>query len=344
MQALILAGGEGQRLRPLTTYTPKPIIPLVNRPFLLYQIELLKRAGIKDITLALSYQPNKIADSFGDGEGYGVNIRYAVEATMLGTAGAYKNSQAHLQQTTVVLNGDIFTDVNLTEVVTYHRERQAAATIVLTPVANPAAYGVVETDEEGGVQRFLEKPKPQESASHTINAGVYVLEPRLLNRIPAGERYTFEYHLFPALLAAGEPVYAYTWNGYWLEMAAPQLYLQLNLDLINKRVKSVKVERVKLSWPHKEEERPRVDALSVVDPSCTIKPGVEIINSVIGPNCVLEERARIENSVLLASARISKAAEISGAVLGKSVIIGRNAKVAKAFLGDKSSLTDYTII
>lgn len=344
MQALILAGGEGQRLRPLTTYIPKPIIPLVNRPFLLYQLELLKRAGIKDITLALSYQPNKIADIFGNGEEHSVNIRYAVEATLLGTAGAYKNSQAHLRQTTVVCNGDIFTDVDLSEVIAYHRDHQAAATIVLTSVENPVSYGVVETEADGRVRRFLEKPKPEEITVNTINAGVYVLEPRLLERIPAGERYTFEYHLFPALLAAGEPVYGYLSPSYWLELAAPQRYLQLNLDLINKRVKSVKVERAKLSWPNKEDERPRLDALSVIDPSCTIKTGVEIINSVIGPNCVLEERARIENSVLLASARVGKAAEIGNSVLGKSVIVGRAARVTHAFLGDKSSLTDYTII
>lgn len=343
MQALILAGGEGTRLRPLTIYTPKPVVPIVNRPFLFYQLDLLKHAQVHDVTLALSYQPNKIADLLGNGLEQGMTIRYAVETTSLGTAGAYKNSQEHLTQTTVVFNGDIFTDINLADVIAFHREKQAAATIVLTTVVQPEAYGVVESDETGRVLRFREKPSPDEITTNTINAGIYVLEPHLLDRIPAGEKFTFEYHLFPALLAANEPFYAYVWPGYWSEIGTPQRYLQANLDVLNERIQTLKPERKPLNLPTGESESVRIDQRSVVDPSCLIKPGVEIINSVVGPNCVLEERARIEHSVLLASARVGKSAEITGSVIGKSAIIGRNAKVADAILGDKSSLTDYTI-
>jgi NDP-sugar pyrophosphorylase family protein len=343
MQALILAGGKGTRLRPLTIHTPKPVVPIVNRPFLIYQIELLKRAGVKDITLSLSYQPGKIEDIFGDGSEYGVRIRYAVEASPLGTAGAFKNAESYITGPTVVFNGDIFTDLNLAEVIAQHRERQAAATIVLAPVENPSAYGLVETETDGRVRRFLEKPKPEEITCNTINAGVYVLEKRILNYIPAGETFSFEYQLFPAILAAGESFYAEVWNGYWLDIGTPARYLQAHDDLLNRRIKSFRVERPQFAKINGDGEV-RVDALSVIDPSCTLKPGVEIVNSVLGPNCVIEERARIENSVLWSGARVGQAAVIRRSLVGKSGIIGRNAVVEGAVLGDKTSLTDYTIV
>jgi len=348
MQALILAGGEGTRLRPLTIYTPKPVVPIVNRPFLYYQLELLRRAGVKEVTLSLSYQPNKIADIFGDGD-KDLKIYYTVEASPLGTAGAYKNAQEHLTETTVVFNGDVLTDINIADVIAYHREKNAAATIVLTPVENPSAYGLVETEADGRVRRFLEKPKPEEITCNTINAGIYVLEPHILNYIPSGDKFSFEYQLFPALLANNEPFYAYTMSDYWLDIGTPQRYLQANDDLINGRIKSFDVERKPIATsgtsPLTPEAEPaKVDARSVVDSSCSIKPGVEITNSVLGANCVVEERAKIENSVVLAGARIGKAAEVRNSIIGKSAIIGRNSKVEGATLGDKSSLTDYTII
>ena len=344
MQALILAGGEGTRLRPLTIHTPKPIVPLANRPFLFYQIALLKRAGITDITLSLSYQPNKIEGVFGDGEELGLRIRYVVEATPMGTAGAYKYSQERLNQTTIVFNGDILTDINIAELVARHREKKAAATIALAPVENPSAYGLVETDSDGRVRRFVEKPKSEEITCNTINAGIYVLEPGVFKYIPAGEKFSFEYQLFPALLAANEQFYAYTWPGYWIDIGAPHRYLQANQDLINGRLKSFDVVRSPLMLNDADAATIKIDARSVIDPTCSIKTGVEIINSVIGPNCIIEERARIENSVLLAGARVGKAAEITDSVTGISCLIGRNAKVTNATLGDKSSLTDYTIV
>ncbi len=344
MQALILAGGEGTRLRPLTIHTPKPVVPIVNRPFLFYQIEILKRAGIRDITLSLSYQPNKIADIFGDGDELGLTIRYTVEASPLGTAGAYKNAQEQLTNTAVVFNGDILTDIDIAKVIERHRERKAAATIVLVPVENPSAYGLVETEADGRVRRFLEKPKPEEITCNTINAGVYILEPHVLDYIPANEKYSFEYQLFPALLANKEPFYADTWDGYWLDIGTPQRYHQANIDVINGRVHFFDLARPQMRAASGEGEAPKFDALSVVDKTCSIKPGAEIINSVLGPNCIVEERARIENSVLLAGVRVGKLTEVRNSILGKSSLIGRNAKVEGAVLGDKTSLTDYSIV
>lgn len=317
---------------------------LANRPFLYYQIELLKRAGIQDITLSLSYQPNKIASVFGDGEELGLRIRYVVEATPMGTAGAYKYSQERLDQTTIVFNGDILTDIDIAEILAYHREKKAVATIALAVVENPSAYGLVETDSDGRVRRFVEKPKPEEITCNTINAGIYVLEPEVLNHIPAGEKFSFEYQLFPALLKAKERLYAHAWPGYWIDIGAPQRYLQANKDLINGRLKFFDVTRLAPILNETEAATIKIDGRSVIDSTCSLKSGVEIINSVLGPNCIIEERARIESSVLLAGARVGKGAEISESVIGKSCLIGRNAKVANATLGDKSSLTDYSTV
>lgn len=342
MQALILAGGKGTRLRPLTIHTPKPVVPIVNRPFLNYQIDLLKRAGVKDITLSLSYQPGKIEELFADGQDYGVRIHYAVEATPLGTGGAYKNAQAYLKETAIVFNGDVLTDMDLARIVAFHKEKKAAATLVLVPVSDVSAYGVVETDEDGRVRRFLEKPKPGETHCNTINAGCYILEPSILDYVPEGETYSFEYQVFPQILAAGERIYSYVWNDYWLDIGTPERYLQAHYDLINDKLPTHPVYRYKAVTGSQAEAR--IDDVSVIDPTCVIKPGAEIINSVLGPNCIVEEKARIENSVLWAASRIGKEAVVTGSVIGKSGIVGRNSTVNNTFLGDKSSLTDYTLI
>src|SRR5207237_6474984 len=170
MQALILAGGKGTRLRPLTVYTPKPIVPICNRPFLLYQIDTLRRAGVTDITLSLSYQPEKIEQQLSDGSEFGVKLKYTVEPQPMGTAGAYKFAEDLIREPTVVFNGDIVTDLDLKAVIRQHNERKAAATIVLAPVENPSSYGVVETETDGRVRRFLEKPKPEETTCRNITA------------------------------------------------------------------------------------------------------------------------------------------------------------------------------
>src|SRR3984893_18000698 len=219
MQALILAGGKGTRLRQLTVYTPKPIVPICNRPFLLYQIDTLRRAGITDITLSLSYQPNKIEQLLGDGSDHGVALKYTVEPQPMGTAGAYKFAEELIREPTVVLNGDILTDLDLKAVIREHDERNAAATIVLAPVSNPTAYGLVETETDGRVRRFLEKPKAEEITVNTINAGTYLLHPSMLDLIPPGENYSFEYGLFPSLLARGEPFFAHIpQRTYWMDI------------------------------------------------------------------------------------------------------------------------------
>lgn len=341
MQALILAGGKGTRLRPLTMHTPKPIVPIANQPFLLYQLELLKRADVRDVILSLSYQPHKIEDRLGDGSDYHVRIGYTVEASPLGTAGAYRNAAALIQETTVVFNGDVLTDIDLEEVIRFHRRRESVATIVLTPVPNPTAYGLVETDDEGRVRRFLEKPSPEEVTCDTINAGIYILEPHVLDYVPEGEPFMFEYGVFPQLLERGEPFYGFTWRGYWRDIGTPASYLQANLDVLANRVSLL--DRPYYNRGEKFDDTVEIDSVSVVDDSSTMKAGVRIINSVVGRNCYIEERVRIENSVVRGATRIGSGATVRGAVVGRGCHIGRSVTVEdNAVLGDKSVLTDYS--
>jgi NDP-sugar pyrophosphorylase family protein len=242
----------------------------------------------------------------------------------------------------VVFNGDILTDLDLENVIKQHQERKATATIVLTPVENPSAYGLVETEADGRVRRFLEKPKASEISVNTINAGTYVLEPKVLDFIPPGENYSFEYGLFPGLLTRGEPFYAHIPQfSYWLDIGTPARYLQAHLDLLANRVTS-------FSLPHGRGNfdaatAAQIDELSMIGDDCVIKPGVEIINSVIGPGCYVEEKARIVDSVLWSHNRVGTGAEISHAIIGRGCHIGRSSSVqAGAVLGDKTSLTDYT--
>lgn len=345
MQALILAGGKGTRLRPLTVNTPKPIVPIANRPFLLYQIETLKRAAITDITLSLNYQPQKIEQLLGDGSDYGVKLKYTVEPNPMGTAGAYKYAEDQIRDTTVVFNGDILTDLDLTKVIEEHRSRNATATIVLTPVEDVSAYGVVETEKDGKVLRFLEKPNPDETTANTINAGTYILEPKVLDFIPSGENYSFEYGVFPDLLKRQENFFAHVPDlSYWIDLGTPERYLQAHHDLINNRVGRITFndEQQKNKAEHLETT---IDRHSIIGDGCVIKPGAEIINSTIGESCHIDEKARIVDSVIHAHTRIGASAQIEHSIIGRSCHIGANSVVHHgAVLGDKTTLTDYTII
>jgi len=342
MQALILAGGKGTRLRPLTVYTPKPIVPICNRPFLLYQIDTLRRAGVTDITLSLSYQPEKIEQQLGDGSNFGVKLKYTVEPQPMGTAGAYKFAEDLIREPTVVFNGDVLTDLDLKVMIRQHQQRGATASIFLIPVEDASMYGVVETDEEGRVHRFVEKPKPGETDCRNINAGAYVLEPKVLDLIPKGENYSFEYALFPKLLEQGEPFFAHIPpRTYWLDIGTPARYLQAHHDMLANRVTRFHLKDRRGNFDSATHSQ--IDDLSIIADDCTLKPGVEIVNSVLGPGCYIEERARIENSVLWSHTRVGTAAEVRGALIGRGCHIGRSAFVGPGcVLGDKTSLSDYT--
>src|SRR5437588_512628 len=344
MKGLILAGGKGTRLRPLTTNTPKPVVPVANSPFLLYQIDLLRDAGIREIILSLSYQPRKIEDLLKDGSDYGVWIRYAVEGTPLGTGGAFKNAEEHIDSTSVVFNGDVLTSIDLAAVIAHHREKRAVANIVSTPVDNPSAYGLVETNPEGWIQRFIEKPGPDEITCNTINAGIYVLEPSVLKYMPKGEPYSFERGLFPTLLEHKEPVMSFVVDKYWIDIGTPQKYLEVHQDILSQKFVSPRVAKSALDRGTLPAGAV-VDDKSIIDHDVTIREGVRIENSVIGKNCKIDGGAHIVDSVIWSGNTIDADARISGSLIGKGCYIGRSATLRPGVvLGDKTVITDFSTL
>src|SRR5437016_8774517 len=234
MKAILLAGGKGTRLRPLTIHTPKPIVPIFNRPFLHYQLDLLKQVSeIDEVILSLNYQPRRIEEIFGDGGDSGLGIKYVVEPAPLGTAGAVRYAGDQLRESVVVFNGDVLTEVDLAAVIALHRDRRAKATIVLTPVDNPTAYGLVETDADSNIRRFLEKPSADEITCDTINAGIYVLEPDTFDRIPKDTPWSIERSFFPSLVERGETFVAYVYRGYWIDIGTAEKYRQVHRDIMD---------------------------------------------------------------------------------------------------------------
>jgi NDP-sugar pyrophosphorylase family protein len=315
---------------------------VANSPFLLYQIDLMRSAGIDEIILSLSYQPRKIEDLLKDGSDFGVWIRYAVEGTPLGTGGAFKNAEEHIDSTAVVFNGDVLTDIDLSAVISHHREKGAVATIVLTPVENPSAYGLVETTPDGWIQRFIEKPGPDEITCNTINAGIYVLEPSVLKYMPKNEPYSFERGLFPTLLEHKEPVLSFVFDKYWIDIGTPQKYLEVHQDILSRKFVSARVAKSGLdraSLP----AGATVDEKSIIDHGVTIREGVRIENSVIGKNCKIDPGAHIVDSVLWSGNTIDAEARINGSLIGKGCYVGRSAKLRPGVvLGDKTVITDFS--
>jgi NDP-sugar pyrophosphorylase family protein len=349
MKAIMLAGGKGTRLRPLTIHTPKPIVPIFERPFLHYQLDLLKQVPeIDEVVLSLNYQPRRIEEIFGDGGETGLGIRYVVEPAPLGTGGAVRYAGESLRESVVVFNGDVLTEVDLGAVIALHRERKAKATIVLTPVENPSAYGLVETDAQGNVSRFLEKPKADEITCDTINAGIYVLEPETFDRIPKDTPWSIERSFFPSLIERQETFVAYVYRGYWIDIGTPEKYMQVHRDVMDGRCRSMHITgTVGQPWIS---PKARIEAGAVVEGPCYVEEGAIVKAgarigpySVIGRQCHVEEHADIERSIVWANTRISQDAVVRRSILGRHCHIGRNVTIDRdAVLGDKSVVTDYT--
>jgi NDP-sugar pyrophosphorylase family protein len=349
MKAILLAGGKGTRLRPLTIHTPKPIVPIFERPFLHYQLDLLKHvAEIDQVVLSLNYQPRRIEEIFGDGGEAGLSIRYVVEPAPLGTAGAVRYAGDSLRESVVVFNGDVLTEVDLAAVIALHRERKAKATIVLTPVENPTAYGLVETDASGRVQRFLEKPTPDQITCDTINAGIYVLEPDTFDRIPVDTPWSIERSFFPSLIERAETFVAYVYRGYWIDIGTPEKYSQVHRDIMDGRFRAAPfADAPSTAWVAPDarvEDGVTLEAPCFVGEGAVIKTGARIgAYSVVGRHCHVEEHAVVERSILWANTRICQEAAVRRSILGRQCHIGRNATVEDGVvLGDKSVVTDFS--
>jgi NDP-sugar pyrophosphorylase family protein len=349
MKAVILVGGEGTRLRPLTLTVPKPVVPVVDRPFLRHQLDLLATVGVTEIVFSVAYQPQRIQAVFGDGASRGCRIHYAVEETPLGTGGAVKNAEAFLDETTIVFNGDVLTDVDLPAVVRGHRESGARATLVLTPVPNPAAYGLVETDAGGRVKSFIEKPTdPAQITCDTINAGIYVLETSALDLMPPAENHSIERAFFPTLLRRGDLVRGYIHRGYWIDIGTPEKYLQVHRDILRGRFPVVLEASARGGgWVHAEA---RVDEGATLERPFYIGPGCRVAATArVGPDAVLTRNvtvrmgAAVRDSVVWDSTMLAESSTVDGALLGARVRVGAFARVAPgAVLGEGSLVSDHS--
>jgi mannose-1-phosphate guanylyltransferase len=331
VKAIILVGGEGLRLRPLTCNLPKPMVPIVNRPFLEHMVEHIKRHHIDEIILAICYLPDRIQSHFGDGSSFGVKLSYAVEQTPLGTGGAVKNSERFLNDTFLVFNGDIFSDLDLTETVKFHRAHKAKVTIALTPVDDPTAYGVVELDSQNRVKGFIEKPSWDKVTSNLINAGIYVMEPEILELIPAGVHSMLERGLFPDLVKRGIPFYGYRSHAYWLDTGKPDDYLKLNHDLLMGKTVS------------------RLPGKAIADgvwleEGCEIHTSVKLVGPIVmGRGCIIKQYAEISGPTVLGSGCIAGQGCILGeAILWQNVKLGKNVIVRNSVVGNNSAIGDNT--
>jgi mannose-1-phosphate guanylyltransferase len=332
LKAVILIGGSGTRLQPLTYDTPKSMVPVLNKPFMEHTIAYLRQFGIEDIILTLNYLPGVVQDYFGDGRRFGVRLTYCLEEEPMGTAGAVKNAEQYLNSTFIVLNGDIFTDLDMADMLACHRNKGARATISLYWVDDPSAFGVVDTDSAQRVRRFVEKPPLAEATTNWINAGIYILEPEVLEHIPANSHYMFENGLFPLLLELGEPVYGYPSSGYWLDMGNPGKYFSLNGDLLLSKVSSPLIHGSG-DGIYRDQDVSIHPSVRIVPPvimgsRCQISQGVYLKGPVvIGPDCHLEDGASIENAVLWNNVRIGANARLGQCIISSDTSIEPNSHI-----------------
>lgn len=323
-QAVIMVGGKGTRLRPLTETRPKPVLPVLDKPCLMYLIESMANAGIDDVILACGYKSEKLVAEIGDGRDLGIRISYSYEDEPLGTAGAIKLIEDRLDGTFIAANGDVFADIDVTKEMDIHRRTGAAVTLALTPVENPCEFGIARVEEDGRISEFREKPKPEEVFSNLINAGVYVLEKRIMSQIPQGKAFDLSKELIPILMSLGERIQSYRLEGSWRDVGRPSDLLGANLDMAAKR------------YGDKEWTGERFSGSGIKKPFYA------------GPDAVLKGSAA-ESSVILKGSRVLNSnlkstlimwncsidsAEISGSILGEGCKIGKGSVITDSVLGD----------
>jgi mannose-1-phosphate guanylyltransferase len=325
MKALILAGGLGTRLRPLTYTRPKHVLPIANRPHIEHVFDLLQGHGIDEVALLTSY----LADAFGAtldrAEERGIKVDVAIEEEPLGTAGALKNARQSVgDETFLAFNGDVLTDVDLGRVIEFHRARGALATIVLTPVDDPSAYGVVPTADDGRVLGFIEKPAREDAPTNLINAGVYVFEPAVLDRIPPDRVVSAERELFPALVADGAPLYALGTDAYWTDIGTPQKYLQANLDALAGRYVTDAVDAPG-------------DGRVLVAEGAEIAPDARVSSACVGAGARIDAGCEVVDSVLLPGATVGAGGVVRASILGEGARVGIGVHVLDDTIADGES-------
>jgi mannose-1-phosphate guanylyltransferase len=326
MKAVVLVGGFGTRLRPLTYTTPKPMLPVGHRSILELVLANLARGGVTEAVLSLGFKPDAFQSAYPDGTCAGVGLRYAVEDEPLDTAGAVRFAATEAgfhREAFVAVNGDVLTDLDVGALVAFHRDRGAEATIHLTPVDDPSAFGVVPTDNRGQVTAFIEKPPKGQAPTHLVNAGTYVLEPSVLSRIPAAGPTSIERQTFPAIVADGA-LYALPTDDYWLDAGRPDQYLQANLDMLDGVRRTVRAEAL--------------GSGAVVAPSAVVR------RSVIGAGARVDAGATVSRSVLLPGAVVGEGSSVTGSILGRDVFVGPAATVSDAVFGDGERIDPAAVL
>jgi len=352
MKAVILAGGQGTRLRPVTLLNPKPMLPLMNRPFMYSFVSWLKSHGLTDIIFSTCYLPEVFSDYFGDGKIFGLNLNYISEKDPLGTCGAVRNVIGRLDgKTFMVFNGDIMTSLDLSKMKAFHMEKNADITIALTPVEDPTAYGLVPIDSEGRVIEFLEKPGTDQVVTNLINAGTYIIEPNVLELAPEGQRYSFERGLFPLALSKGYRVYGYFYDSYWLDVGTPEKYIAVHHDIALGKIKyefpyPERGEGIYTGKNVKYSDKNIVSGPVVIGDGTVIEPGAVIRPlSVIGNNCYIKQGAAISGAVIFDNCTVGRNSHITDSIISYNVRIGENVSIESlSVIGDNSRIEDDNIL
>ncbi len=349
MKAVIMAGGFGTRIQPLTGSMPKPMIPLFNRPIMLHIVELLKKHDITDLVMLLYHQPGIIKKFFRDGSDFGVKITYVTPLQDMGTAGAVKAAEKYLDERFLVISGDLLTDFNLKKVIDFHETNKAMATITLTSVKDPLQFGVVITDKEKRITQFLEKPGWGEVISDTINTGIYVLEPQIFDYIPAGENFDFSQDLFPLMLQNKDSLFGVTAKGYWRDIGNTDSYRDAHHDIFKGKV-NLKIDEEKQDYVGKDlrigadvtlEDAAGVEGTVVIGDNSQISRDVKIKDSVIGRNCTIEAGVRLSRCVIWDNTYIKKGAKLTDSVLCTNVRVGQAAVLEEGVIvADETSIGD----
>jgi mannose-1-phosphate guanylyltransferase len=342
VQALILAGGEGTRLRPLTSTVPKPVVPLVDRPFIAYMLDWLRRHGVDDVVLSCGFMASGVRNVLGDGDAYGMRLRYVEEPEPLGTGGAVKLAEPLLDERFLMLNGDTLTDLDLSAQVARHEQTRAPATLGLVPVDDPSGYGLVRLDGDGRVTGFLEKPSPDQIDTNLVSGGVYVLERSVLDLMPtAGRPCSIERDVFPELIGRG--LQGVPSEAYWLDIGTPARYLQATFDILEGEVQTPVSERMGSGYRAVAEDvdlQGRVIPPALVESGCRLAAGAHVgARVVLGPGVSIGEDSVIEQSVVLRGAEIGRGCHLDGCIVAAGVRIGAGCTVRDgAVLGEGVTL------
>jgi mannose-1-phosphate guanylyltransferase/phosphomannomutase len=351
MKAVVMAGGEGTRLRPLTSNQPKPMVSIVGKPCMEHILELLREHGLTDVIVTVAFLPQAIRSYFGEGDTLGMNVGYSVEESPLGTAGSVRLAARQLDETFLVISGDALCDLDLTKLIEFHKERGAAVTIGLKSVENPLEFGIVVTDDEGRIERFLEKPSWGQVFSDTINTGIYVLEPEVLRHVPTDRPYDFSKELFPYLLEMGRPLYGFVMDGYWQDIGNLDQYRQANFDALDEHVKlnvpGIRIRgNVWLGEGVEISDLDQVEGPALLGNYCRIAPGASVgAYSVLSNSVTLRERTRTTRSVVDASTHIGRSSLIEGAILGRSCDIRAHVRIHEGVaIGDEVTIGAESVI